>query len=217
MLLARGASANVVNFHGYTPLSWACFGDPDTLSPETISILLQASSPRTRHAEGPPSIYRSAVDVLINSISDDDGPIRPWVFRTLRELMAGGVPVEPANALEMLSMAAERGDELEEELAERPHLPMTWRGHEGMVKLAFDFCDAREADERVRATERGVEELERELAGRRGEKEMEDDEEVMGGDESGGGKEEKEGEGGKEGGGGNDGDDDEEDDDGPWW
>jgi hypothetical protein len=165
-LLTRGASANVVNYGGFTPLWWACAGDPNTLCPEMISALLQASSPETRHAKGPHSIHRSAADMLINSSSSsDDGFIRPWVFCTLRKLMAGGVPVEPGKALEMLPMAMERGDELEEELAERPHLPTTWRGHEAMVKLAFDFRDAREADERVRATERRVEELERELAG----------------------------------------------------
>jgi hypothetical protein len=216
MFLSRGASANIVDKDGATPLILACCSDEDGVArpcPELISILLHASSPETRRFT---SHDCSALDHLIAEFTDSP---EPRVCGTMRELLAGGVPVKPQYARRMLPMAARRANELEAQVAPRRSVPMTWRGHEGMVRLSFDFRGAREADERVRAAERRVEELERELEGRQGEgseqQEENEEEETM---ENTSGKEEKDGEGGKGGGsGGGDDDDDDDEDDGPWW
>jgi hypothetical protein len=237
-LLALGASPNVISSDGLTPLMAACLGEEDEMSPRLISDLLRASSPATRRVTDPEE-NDSALDLFVASLNDSPAP---WRYGTIREMLAAGVPVKRRNARWALSLAARRADELEAQAAAKPYQTMTWRGHEAMVKLAFDMRDKREAGERARATKRRVEELERELAGRRGQGESgsgsdEEDEDEEGKEQPSGSRGAEEGgsgsgsgsqdESGSDDSGSDDDDDDEDendddpyssdDDDGPWW
>jgi hypothetical protein len=59
----------------------------------------------------------------------------------------------------VLPIAARLGERRAAEAAAHADDPPTWQVHEAMVGLAFDFQEAREADEAVRVRERRVQEL----------------------------------------------------------
>jgi hypothetical protein len=181
-LLARGASANVTSSERFTPLTLACYTNEHgfEVCPELVSALLRASSPGTRRARDS-DYHDAALGRLISYDREPDSP-EPRRYALMREMLAAGVPVKPGYA----NLSLRRGGAVRQQVGGRRspsagRRPMTWRGHEGMVRLAFDFRDAREAEERLRATEGRIEELENELAELGVGTESDDEEEEQGG------------------------------------
>jgi hypothetical protein len=90
-------------------------------------------------------------------------PFPPWMRHAITELLSSRCPVHPGNAERVLSIAAALGERRAAELAavERS-VGTTWREHERMVKLAFDFRELRAAERGVEARRARIAQLERE-------------------------------------------------------
>lgn len=131
--LARGASPNVIDDRGDTPLIRACWRIDGAL----VSALLPLTSTETRRSVLASSGY-SALDWLLVHLGSTP---KTWHGRAIEELLSSRVPVQPSKAARALPIAARLGARLAAEAAveARRNDPPTWQGHEAMVGLAFDF------------------------------------------------------------------------------
>jgi hypothetical protein len=174
LFLDRGASPDALLPDGSSLLLRMCRDGPQSAVERVAPLLLRASAPATRRAvdhEG-----KSAADHLVERYgAPESGPLLGLV----EHLLVSRTPVLPAHAPLFLRAAARVGTRLERAVAE---LPPVWQVHEGMVKLAFDFQEAREDDVAVAALERRAHELEENLRAR-----GEEGEEEGGGGGGGGG------------------------------
>jgi hypothetical protein len=124
-----------------------------------VSALLPLTSTETRRSVIARDGY-SALDCLFWY----SNPPSPWKIPAIEELLTSRVPVRRDTKSRALPFAARLAERRWAEAAARARSAgTTWREHERMVKLAFDFQDMRAAEEGVRVREARVEELEEEL------------------------------------------------------
>ena len=88
LLLAHGASVDVHDELGDTPLSIACYVDVDG---EAVMELLRRSSVETRRWTTTGEGGRSAIDFLIDSYYES---ARSWKLDVMGELLRSGVPFQ---------------------------------------------------------------------------------------------------------------------------
>jgi hypothetical protein len=171
-LLDHGASPDVADIDGYTPLMMSCyhgFQAPGNVSRslEAFDELMRRLSPATRRAVTRPNRFAggvglSAVDCLVRA---RNAVMADWKMRPIGELLVAGASVQPRHASVVLPIAVSHGLPLaahkEAELAARRAEP--WRGHEAMVGLALDFGELKAAQQEEEDKQRRVLELEMEL------------------------------------------------------
>jgi ankyrin repeat protein len=172
ILLARGASADVTDDDGASPLMLACGGRHPRVN---VPLLLRATSHETRRAVDDKG--RSALDFLVLRRGD-------WSRDAIEQLLLSGAPVLPEHAPLALPHAARLAAKLAPQAAARARRLPDWQAHEALVQLALDHQEMREIDAGVRRREARVRELEQAL---RGGGQEEEEEGRGGGDESGGG------------------------------
>jgi hypothetical protein len=171
LLLERGASTEIADAGGTTPLLAACperrwVSDDDSWS--VFQELVRRSSAATRRDVSRYNVG-SAVDWLAWSLQQDDEPAseeekQRWDKRrgwAIAELLVSGVPVLPQHAPVVLPIAAALSARQQAELAERCSERRRWRGREAFVLLALDHQEMREAAQRVEGRRARLAELER--------------------------------------------------------
>jgi ankyrin repeat protein len=203
-LLERGASADIADNQGVTPLLEACSSDHLRKGgPKHVADLLaQASSVETRRAVLP-GCGRSAVDLLVEGAtsSSPSSSSYQWRYELVALLLSSGAPVLPKNlpaALEMVvKVGAARAAAHEAELKAR--VREYWRcglANEDIVRLVMQLQELQEAQRRLEAAEARAAALEAELRelgfGTHSDEDDDDDEEEEDDDEeddqSGGGR-----------------------------
>jgi len=138
LLLERGASADVVDSKGLTPLISACAERgwfSDNYRWPVFQELLRRSSTQTRRVVIP-SDGHSAADELAWRLQRDGPPAYDRARRTqeryrwaLAELLASGASARPQFATVVLPIAAALSTRQETELAERRSERRRWRAH----------------------------------------------------------------------------------------
>jgi hypothetical protein len=161
--LRHGATVDLADPEGETPLSSACFSRNREGRRESVELLLRHSSAATRRRvrRDGGQLFSAADSLVIRVIAEAGGPpnFEPWHLRVIGELLRSGAPLLPVHAARLCRPAARLGDRREAEGARRARSAgTTWQEHERFVKLAFDVRDAREADEALAATQRRVQE-----------------------------------------------------------
>jgi ankyrin repeat protein len=207
-LLAAGASVDHVGLYGWTPLLMICsYGATNPPPPEAVATVLRASSDETRRSVEQ-MFGRTALEWIAGRV-DRPAELAPWELETALELLRSRCAVRPELAARLLPQLARHAGRLEGQAkGHAASAGKAWRWHEAMVGLAFDFQEAREADEAVAAAERRVRELEQEerllllRGGGSGEAEAEEKAEGGGGAEGEGAKQEEKKEEEMSGGGG---------------
>jgi ankyrin repeat protein len=154
-LLERGASPDVIDRFGETPLIVACKVFEQTKNRmRVVDELLRRSSPATCRAL---SDGRSALDGLVSY------SWTPWRRETVGAMLALGVPVHHWNAARVLPVAASRAERGLAELAARRSESRRWRAHDDVVGLALDMVELREDRRVLEEKRRRLTELEKEL------------------------------------------------------
>jgi hypothetical protein len=159
-LLGHGASADVAQRDGTTPLLMACVDADLPGHRDVLPELLRLSSAETRR--GVDGDGSSAVDVLVSSMGERDLPLEPWHKQLIVELLVAKAPVLPENMGSVLPIVAERAQRRQDELAARRSEPRGWRAQEQLVGLALDFGELRETDRTVEERRVRLAALERE-------------------------------------------------------
>lgn len=135
LLLSRGASANVFDANGCTPLIRAC--SQVLVSAGAVSALVRASSPETRRAVVHGS---SAVDSLLACLHLSN---EPWLQEAVAELLSSRAPVRPEMMPLVLPIvarvASRRWGQAAAMEARVGAWAACWRGHDEIVQLAFDL------------------------------------------------------------------------------
>jgi hypothetical protein len=85
-MIGHGASADVLDANGRTPLAFACFCQRHCDRKGAILELLRRSPRETRRAVG--NFGLSAIDDLVHSIGS--GPFTPWQNHVIEELLRAG-------------------------------------------------------------------------------------------------------------------------------
>jgi hypothetical protein len=153
----HGASADVVDDDGWTPLTCAA----QVGVGESALMVLRRSSMATRRA----CLHsRSALDWLIKRHLYDP---QPWMPKIAAKLLLADVPFLPHNAHVLLALLALHLQQHEERMAALDAGDQwDWRGHDEMVQLALDMRDMLELEALVAQREalvRRLEEEDREL------------------------------------------------------
>ena len=165
-LLAHGASVDVRDSMGHTPLMRACSYIPGNDDGEVVAEVLRRSSIETRRAAG--GLYgSSAPDHLAARFLYSS---QPWHAPVLAEMLRSGVPFRPEHAPTLRPIAATlmQQQELDLEIFSSGRLLWDWRGHEAMVHLALQMQETRFYERRVAERQAEVRRLEAELQAQRG-------------------------------------------------
>lgn len=133
-LIGHGATADVIDEYGYTPLMIACWRS-DADRKDVILELLRRSSQETRravHLHGD-----RAIDCLVTYAPSTS---EVWHERAIAELLCAGAPAKPENAPRLLPILVSLMQRQDDELAWfalGKH--WDWRGHDEVVGLVYDL------------------------------------------------------------------------------
>jgi len=197
-LLGYGASLNVFDSEGRTPLMLACRSVCGTRQRryETMLLILRRSTPWTCRAVG--NDGRSAADLVVeDEIEELSQDLRN---KFVAVLLAATVPVRPANmsramVMRARAMVASHAQRRAAALAAHRSQARRWRAHETFVGLALDATELSEAEREVEEKRRRLAELEREAFGEGTSSEDESEEESEEESESDDGESESENDG----------------------
>jgi hypothetical protein len=173
LLLDAGASLDVFDSKGWTPLMAACSRrDGGAASGEVMLELVRRSSARTvavRRGKG--KAAPTALDYLVHLqrmhgwAAEAGAPrtLEPWRRSVAAAMLRKGAPFLPDAAPLLLGAAGAAAQAQGEEMGDRRSEHRRWRAHDALVGLALDLSDARAEEEETGRKRRRVEELEAEL------------------------------------------------------
>jgi ankyrin repeat protein len=154
-LLEAGASPDVVDSSGTTPIMAAAAKRADKARRGVLEELVRRSSPETLRAVNKHG--DSAADLLVPRGPEDEAAVtpdllEPWELRVIAELRRAGAPLKPQHARRVIPCAAAHAKRQVAELAARRSPSRRWRAHDCFVQLALDHQEAREAKEGLEAS-----------------------------------------------------------------